>query len=204
MDLFTFLRLGFAFIAVVHPFGLSDLSFLGNKGLIPKICWGFTMTFLPILFQPSLVYLLFLELTSVSISTEIFGVIRMLVVLSILIFVSCLIFRMLQKEKKEPVALKLAILELFLLIILAYYLSPLVWFGLYFCGLHGLRAMLAFDFKFIPDALWLIIFTAPISLFIFLVEWSYDLSSLLIIFPVLASLTIAHMLLPRLKDLVRS
>jgi Brp/Blh family beta-carotene 15,15'-monooxygenase len=162
------------------------------------------MTFLPILFQPSLVYLLFLELTSVSISTEIFGVIRMLVVLSILVFVSCLIFRMLQKEKKEPVALKLAILELFLLIILAYYLSPLVWFGLYFCGLHGLRAMLAFDFKFIPDALWLIIFTAPISLFIFLVEWSYDLSSLLIIFPVLASLTIAHMLLPRLKDLVRS
>ena len=111
---------------------------------------------------------------------------------------------MLQKEKKEPVALKLAILELFLLIILAYYLSPLVWFGLYFCGLHGLRAMLAFDFKFIPDALWLIIFTAPISLFIFLVEWSYDLSSLLIVFPVLASLTIAHMLLPRLKDLVGS
>jgi len=190
-------------LSSIH-FGLSDLSFLGNKGLIPKICWGFTMTFLPVLFKPSLVYLLFLELTSVSISTEIFGVIRMLVVLSILIFVSCLIFRMLQKEKKEPVALKLAILELFLLIILAYYLSPLVWFGLYFCGLHGLRAMLAFDFKFIPDALWLIIFTAPISLFIFLVEWSYDLSSLLIVFPVLASLTIAHMLLPRLKDLVGS
>ena len=190
-------------LSSIH-FGLSDLSFLGNKGLIPKICWGFTMTFLPVLFKPSLVCLLFFELTSVSISTEIFDVIRTLLVLGIFIFVSCLIFKMLQREKEDPIALKLIMLELSLLIILAYYLSPLVWFTLYFCGLHGLRAILAFDFKFIPDVLWLIIFTAPISLFIFLVEWSYDLDSLLIVFPVLASLTIAHMLLPRLKDLVES
>ncbi|MFT7267047.1 MAG: Brp/Blh family beta-carotene 15,15'-monooxygenase [Porticoccus sp.] len=190
-------------LSSIH-FGLSDLDFLGNKGLIPKICWGFTMTFLPVLFKPSLVYLLFFELTSVSISTEIFDAIRILLILSIFIFISCLISRILKKEKKDSIALKLAILELSLLIILTYYLSPLIWFTLYFCGLHGLRTILAFDFKFIPDVLWLIIFTAPISLFIFLVEWGYDLGSLLIVFPVLASLTIAHMLLPRLKDLVES
>jgi len=190
-------------LSSVH-FGFSDLGFLVDVALVYKICWGFTMTFLPILFKPALVSVLFFDLASININEEIFYLIRLLIILSIFILFYFLICGILDKSNQNSSAFKLMVFELITLIILAYQLSPLVWFALYFCGLHGLRAILISDFKFMPDMLWLISFTAPVLLFIFLVDWSYSLSSLLVVFPVLASLTVAHMLLPWLKHSIKT
>jgi hypothetical protein len=108
-----------------------------------------------------------------------------------------------RKEGKTVNELKLLSAELVILICLAYFLSPLIWFSIYFCGLHGLRALIDCKFRIFPDILWLGLFTAPVSIVIFLFEWEYSLNSLLIIFPILASLTIAHMLLPKLREIVK-
>lgn len=192
------------FLSCIH-FGLSDLSFLWGWSLIPKICWGFTMTFLPVFFKPLLVYDLFYELTLTNINSEIFDLIRILTAFTIFIFITYVIFKLSNsKDSGNNITLKLAIFELLLLILLAYYLEPLIWFALYFCGLHGLRAILILNFKLVPDIFWMILFTAPITLLILLTDWNYNSSYLLVIFPILASLTIAHMLLPKLKNLIKA
>ena len=192
------------FLSCIH-FGLSDLSIIGKGVLIPKICWGFTMTFLPLLFKPVLVNDLFYDLTLTNISNEIFASIRILTIISILIFFSYLLFKLFkQTEKNNSITFKLILFEFFILISLAYYLDPLIWFALYFCGLHGLRAILVLNFKLIPDIFWVMLFTSPITIFIFLNNSTYASSDLLVIFPVLASLTIAHMLLPKLKKLIKA
>jgi len=191
-------------LSCIH-FGLSDLSFIWVGSLIPKICWGFTMTFLPVFFKPLLVNDLFNELTLTNIGSEIFILIRILTAFTIFIFVTYVIFKLFNsKDRDNNTSLKLIILELLLLILLAYYLEPLLWFALYFCGLHGLRAILNLNFKLVPDAFWMILFTAPITLLILLTDWNYSSSYLIAIFPVLASLTIAHMLLPKLKSLIKT
>ena len=192
------------FLSCIH-FGLSDLSIIGKGVLIPKICWGFTMTFLPLLFKPVLVNDLFYDLTLTNISNEIFASIRILTIISILIFFSYLLFKLFKPtEKNNSITFKLILFEFFILISLAYYLDPLIWFALYFCGLHGLRAILVLNFKLIPDIFWVMLFTSPITIFIFLNNSTYAFSDLLVIFPVLASLTIAHMLLPKLKKLIKA
>jgi|TARA_B110000238_G_scaffold188721_1_gene220043 Brp/Blh family beta-carotene 15,15'-monooxygenase len=191
-------------MSCIH-FGLSDLSIIGKGGLIPKICWGFTMTFLPVLFKPVLVNDLFYELTLTNISAEIFVSIRILTVISIFIFFSYSIFKLFNlKDKSINITFKLILFEFLLLISLAYYLEPLIWFALYFCGLHGLRAILVLNFKLFPDIFWVILFTAPITTFIYVTSWTYTSGDLLVIFPVLGSLTIAHMLLPKLKNLINA
>ena len=192
------------FLSCIH-FGLSDLSIIGKGVLIPKICWGFTMTFLPLLFKPVLVNDLFYDLTLTNISNEIFASIRILTIISILIFFSYLLFKLFKPTgKNNSITFKLILFEFFILISLAYYLDPLIWFALYFCGLHGLRAILVLNFKLIPDIFWVMLFTSPITIFIFLNNSTYAFSDLLVIFPVLASLTIAHMLLPKLKKLIKA
>ena len=191
------------FLSCIH-FGLSDLSIIGKGVLMPKICWGFTMTFLPLLFKPALVNDLFYDLTLTNISTEIFALIRILTIISILIFFSYLIFKLFKPIKNNnSITFKLILFEFLILISLAYYLDPLIWFALYFCGLHGLRAVLVLNFKLFPDIFWVMLFTLPITTFIFLTNSTYASSDLLVIFPVLASLTIAHMLLPKLKKLIK-
>ena len=201
---FPILGLGLLlFLSCIH-FGLSDLSFIKGESIVPMISWGFIMTFLPVLFKPLIVHDLFYDLTLVSINTEFFDLIRVAIIINIFLFISYLVFRLSDNKNINKIGLKLTLFELSLLIALAYYLDPLVWFALYFCGLHGLRAILILNFKFIPDILWVIIFSVPIILFIFLTNWNYNLSNLLVIFPVLASLTIAHMLLPKLKNFIKT
>lgn len=184
-------------------FGVSDLKFFKNMHLSLKLYWGFAMTFLPLLFKEEIVSGLFFDLTSIIIYPEIIYAIRIMVVLSItLFFLSMLVIRRTDIDGNSS-ELKLLCIEMVLLIILAYYLNPLIWFSLYFCGLHGLRAIIDSKFKIIPDLIWLFLFTAPVSLIIFLIDWDYDFNSLLIVFPILASLTVAHMLLPSIKDYVK-
>ena len=88
--------------------------------------------------------------------------------------------------------------ELTIMIILGYYLHPVVWFAFYFCILHGIRALINYNFNFFSDMLWLLLFTAPITLIIIYMNLGLSLEGFLIVFPILACLTIAHMLLPKI------
>ena len=106
-------------------------------------------------------------------------------------------------------------LDYFSIIILNYYLSPLVAFTLYFCFLHSLRHTITlifeidnFDFnsgliKFLKKALPLTILTAIFCLVsLFFLNNIYDLNSsiLKVIFIGLASLTFPHILLEYLLE----
>jgi Brp/Blh family beta-carotene 15,15'-monooxygenase len=106
-------------------------------------------------------------------------------------------------------------LDYFSIIILNYYLSPLVAFTLYFCFLHSLRHNISlifeidnFDFnngliKFLKKALPLTILTAIFCVIsLFFLNNIYDLNSsiLKVIFIGLASLTFPHILLEYLLE----
>ena len=106
-------------------------------------------------------------------------------------------------------------LDYFSIIILNYYLSPLVAFTLYFCFLHSLRHSISlifeidnFDFnngliKFLKKALPLTILTAILCVIsLFFLNNIYDLNSsiLKVIFIGLASLTFPHILLEYLLE----
>ena len=106
-------------------------------------------------------------------------------------------------------------LDYFSIIILNYYLSPLVAFTLYFCFLHSLRHSISlifeidnFDFnngliKFLKKALPLTILTAVFCVIsLFFLNNIYDLNSsiLKVIFIGLASLTFPHILLEYLLE----
>ena len=106
-------------------------------------------------------------------------------------------------------------LDCFSIIILNYYLSPLVAFTLYFCFLHSLRHSISlifeidnFDFnngliKFLKKALPLTILTAIFcAISLFFLNNIYDLNSsiLKVIFIGLASLTFPHILLEYLLE----
>jgi Brp/Blh family beta-carotene 15,15'-monooxygenase len=106
-------------------------------------------------------------------------------------------------------------LDYFSIIILNYYLSPLVAFTLYFCFLHSLRHTITlifeidnFDFnsgliKFLKKALPLTILTAVFCVIsLFFLNNIYDLNSsiLKVIFIGLASLTFPHILLEYLLE----
>jgi len=189
----------------VH-FGVSDLKFINEINFASKVYWGVVMAFLPLVFKPNLVNSLFFDLTQVRIQPEIFDAINIIVLVCIICFSSSL-YKIAQERKnkgKTLLELKLLGAEMMLLICLAYFLNPLTWFSIYFCGLHGIRALMDNDFRMFPDILWLTLFTAPISIMIFLFKWEYSLNSLLVIFPILASLTIAHMLLPKLRKIVKT
>lgn len=189
----------------VH-FGVSDLKFINEINFGSKVYWGVVMAFLPLVFKPNLVNSLFFDLTQVRIQPEIFDAINIIVLVCIICFSSSL-YKIAQERKnkgKTILELKLLGAEMMLLICLAYFLNPLTWFSIYFCGLHGIRALMDNDFRMFPDILWLTLFTAPISIMIFLFKWEYTLNSLLVIFPILASLTIAHMLLPKLRKIVKT
>ena len=105
--------------------------------------------------------------------------------------------------------------DYFSIIILNYYLSPLVAFTLYFCFLHSLRHSISlifeinnFDFnngliKFLKKALPLTILTAIFCIIsLFFLNNIYDLNSsiLKVIFIGLASLTFPHILLEYLLE----
>jgi hypothetical protein len=64
--------------------------------------------------------------------------------------------------------------------------------------LHGIRALINYNFNFFSDTLWLILFTAPITLIIIYMNLDLSLEGFLFVFPILACLTIAHMLLPKI------
>jgi Brp/Blh family beta-carotene 15,15'-monooxygenase len=178
-------------MSVIH-FGNSDLYFL-KKNLLIKFLWGLMMTLFPIMFYPEIVNEIFNILTKTTIPLNIFILAQdLLIILSILL--SLLLIQQFQSNK-------LILLEFIILMVLANIFHPLIWFGLYFCGVHGIRALIAEKFRINPDLSWLVIFSIPVIMTLYFLigqnvfEYSVNLYT---IFPVVASLTISHMLLPKI------
>lgn len=177
-------------------FAKSDLFFTNQLNTFSKYCWGISVTLLPLIFQPNEVLNIFYLLTNYEFSMVLINIVRALIVFSIIVFIASAI--LFYKNKFEII---LALFELVTLILLAIFAHPITWFAIYFCGLHGIRALIGINFNFKKDILWLTAFTIPvIVLFIFLVkENTFDLTNnLLVVFPILASLTIAHMSLNKI------
>ncbi len=178
-------------MSVIH-FGNSDLYYL-KKNLLIKFIWGLMMTLFPIMFYPEIVNEIFNILTKTNIPLNIFILAQdLLIILSI--FLSLLLVLPIQSNKW-------VLFEFIILMILAKIFHPLIWFGLYFCGVHGIRALIAEKFRINPDLSWLLIFSIPVIMALYFLmdqnvfEYSVNLYS---VFPVVAALTISHMLLPKI------
>ena len=191
---FNFPTIGLSLLlimSVIH-FGNSDFFYL-KKNLLIKFLWGLMMTLFPIMFYPEIVNEIFNILTKTNIPLNIFIFVQdLLTILRILL--SLLLIQQFQSNKW-------VLLEFIILMVLANIFHPLIWFGLYFCGVHGIRALIAEKFRINPDLSWLLIFSIPVIMALYFLmdqnvfEYSVNLYS---IFPVVAALTISHMLLPKI------
>ena len=194
-------------IMSIFHFGNSDLKFLKLSDINIRLSWGFSMTFLPILFKRDIVDSIFYNLIGFNISGFLIVIIYCILILSIIRlywnFISNIANSMLMVVwfKNKDVLL---LLELTSLVVLSYFTHPFVWFAIYFCGLHGVRSLIDSNFNWNVDLKWLIVFTLPVLVFIGFTYgryWNVDAYSLL--FPILGSLTIAHMFLPSLLKFIR-
>ena len=196
-----FAGLTLLFILSIFHFGSSDLKFLGKVSQIQKISWGFLMTFLPLGFHQERVNEIFYFLTKSSLNISTFNIISSLlaIVFIIYIFISA---RKIFKETNKLTEV-LLLLELLFLVAIAYKLDPIIWFAVYFCILHGIRAIIQLNFKWYPDLIWMIIFTSPIIIFTLVIGDGFTSKEFLILFPILACLTNAHMLLPQIIKTIK-
>ena len=194
-------------IMSVFHFGNSDLKSLKLIDLNTKLAWGFTMTFLPILFKRDIVESIFYNLIGMNIPDLFIEVIYCILIFSIIRIYWSVISGIVNSMSKV-VWFKdkdvLLVLEFTFLIILSHFTHPFVWFAIYFCGLHGVRSLIDSNFNWSVDLKWLVAFTFPVAVFIGFTYgryWNADVYSL--IFPILGSLTIAHMSLPSLLRLIK-
>ena len=185
------------FISVIH-FGNSDLYDPKEMKDITKKTWGFSVTFMPTLFYKSDVADIFMKLTGFMFSETLMTLIQFITALTIAIF-----FLNVMNEKITNS--KIIILEMVSLVVIAAYLHPIEWFAIYFCGLHGIRALINGGFKVFPDILWLMAFTLPVIFAVYMIlgeTGAFNITDLLVVFPILASLTIAHMLLRKIIKII--
>ena len=185
------------FISVIH-FGNSDLYDPKEMKDITKKTWGFSVTFMPTLFYKSDVADIFMKLTGFMFSETLMTLIQFITALTIAIF-----FLNVMNEKITNS--KIIILEMVSLVVIAAYLHPIEWFAIYFCGLHGIRALINGGFKVFPDILWLMAFTLPVIFAVYMMlgeTGAFNITDLLVVFPILASLTIAHMLLRKIIKII--
>lgn len=180
----------------IFHFGSSDLKYLNRVNKKINFCWGFVMTFLPIVFYPSEVKIIFDFLINFDLNLDIFEVFRLLTVASIL----SLIYLIFINDEIHPNNKIFLIIELLVLVLLAKILTPLLWFAFYFCLLHGLRALINLRTISFKDLCLIVIFTLPVIFFsYFLLDVGFESSYIRIIFPILMALTVSHMLLPILN-----
>jgi len=199
---FPIIGLAILLIMSVFHFGNADLKLLNLSDINIKLSWGFTMTFLPMLFKKDVVESIFYNLIGMKIPESIAAVIYCVLILSIIRIYWAAIQIILKSNininwhKNKNI---LFLSELTVLVILSYFTHPFVWFAIYFCGLHGVRSLIDSKFNWNIDLKWIFLFTSPVILFIGFTYgeyWNADIYS--IIFPILGSLTIAHMSLPSL------
>ena len=198
----TIIGLAILLIMSVFHFGNADLKLLNLSDINIKLSWGFTMTFLPVLFKKDVVESIFYNLIGMRIPEAVAAVIYCVLILSIIRIYWAAIQNILKSNininwhKNKNI---LFLSELTVLVILSYFTHPFVWFAIYFCGLHGVRSLIDSKFNWNIDLKWIFLFTSPVILFIGFTYgeyWNADIYS--IIFPILGSLTIAHMSLPSL------
>ncbi len=193
-------------MAVFH-FGNADLKLFKLNDVNVKLSWGFTVTFLPILFKKDTVELIFYNLIGFNLSDTFIATIYCILVLSIFRIYWVILNNIIKSNENNICLIDKSVLiffEITLLITLSYFTHPFVWFAIYFCGLHGIRSLINSDFNWRIDLKWIIIFTLPVIVFIFFTYgkyWNADVYS--IIFPILGSLTIAHMSLPSIINSIK-
>ena len=199
---FPIIGLAILLIMSVFHFGKADLKLLNLSDINIKLSWGFTMTFLPMLFKKDIVESIFYNLIGMKIPESIAAIIYCVLILSIIRIYWAATHIILKSDininwhRNKNI---LFLSELTVLVILSYFTHPFVWFAIYFCGLHGVRSLIDSKFNWNIDLKWIFLFTSPVILFIGFTYgkyWNADIYS--IIFPILGSLTIAHMSLPSL------
>ena len=197
---FNFPTIGLSLLlimSVIH-FGNSDFFYL-KKNLLIKFLWGLMMTLFPIMFYPETVNEIFNILTKTNIPLNFF------ILVQDLLFILSILFGLLLIQQFQ--SNRLILLEFIILMVLANIFHPLIWFGLYFCGVHGIRALIAEKFRINPDLSWLVTFSIPVIMTLYFLigqnvfEYSVNLYS---IFPVVAALTISHMLLPKIITFIEN
>ena len=182
-------------MSIIH-FGQSDLSYLSRANRSMKISWGFVMTLLPVIFFQNDVKSIFDALLSSDIDPVVFSSLR---ILTIIFIGSFLFFVWTGKGITNEDKLFLT-LEFLTTIIMASFLNPLYWFTIYFCLLHGLRALINIGIKSLRDFLLLVAFTLPVTFFSYFILFeNLQIKYLSIIFSVLMALTVSHMLLPSIN-----
>lgn len=188
-------------MSIIH-FGQSDLSYLSRASQSMKISWGFVMTLLPVIFFQDDVKTIFDTLLSSDINLAVFSSLR---IMTIGFIGSFLFLVWTAKDITNKDKLFLA-LEFLTTIIMASLLNPLYWFTIYFCFLHGIRALINIGIKSLRDFLFLIAFTLPVTFFSYFILFeNLQIKYLSIIFSVLMALTISHMLLPSInRSLLKS
>lgn len=193
-------------MAVFH-FGNADLKLFKLNDVNVKLSWGFTVTFLPILFKKDTVELIFYNLIGFNLPDTFIAIIYCILVLSIFRIYWVILNNIIKSNENNICLIDKSVLiffEITLLITLSYFTHPFVWFAIYFCGLHGIRSLINSDFNWRIDLKWIMIFTLPVIVFIFFTYgkyWNADVYS--IIFPILGSLTIAHMSLPSIINSIK-
>jgi beta-carotene 15,15'-dioxygenase len=183
----------------VFHFAESDLYSFDFLGAIPKLSWGITVTFMPVLFFKNDVAQIFLILTNYNTPTTVMNIIQAITAISGGIFFYTMLTSFSVKKG-------LILLEMISLMVISIFLHPLAWFAVYFCGAHGIRAMLNIEFSWATDIFWLLGFSIPIIITIYFLAGStleVEIKDLLIVFPVIACLTISHMSLNHLIQMVK-
>lgn len=183
----------------IFHFGESDLAYLKKASRSIKLSWGFAMTLLPIIFFEKDVKAIFDLLVNFDISLKIFFVLKILTLFFICNFLFLVYISDVIKRKDKT----FLFLEFLITIFLASFLEPLYWFIIYFCFLHGIRALIYLGINSLRDLIFLTIFTLPVTFFAYFVLYkNLQIEYLNTIFSILMALTISHMLLPLINRFV--
>ena len=170
-------------MSLVH-FGESDMQRYKTTKF-ENIFWGIIVTLIPVVFKTEEVNNIFLQLAGLQINSFIHSFIVIIFVFAILFWLKILF------QKK----LFLLGASLSIMILAGYLLHPLVWFAYYFCFFHGMKAIINYSINLKLDILWMLLFTAPVLLVWCYLNFYTKTSIILLIFPTLFALTIAHMML---------
>ncbi len=206
------LLLFFLFIAAYH-FGKEDTNFLEkDKKIYDALLYffkGSAVIVAPLIFHKIETILIFQSL-NFNISGIIFIENKLLYIFLILSFFSSLFLSL----KKNIEIKSLLLMDFFSILIINYFLNPIIAFTIYFCFLHSIRHSLSLMFElnknikkgfilFVKKALPLTIVTAFVYLFsLYLLNNYYELNESIykVIFIGLASLTFPHILLEYLIE----
>ena len=206
------LLLIFLLVAAYH-FGKEDTEFLENeKKTYYKVLYflkGLMVIISPIVFHKIETIIIFQSL-NLNISKSIFIENEFLYIILLLSFLSSLFLFF----KKKMEIRSLLLMDFFSILILNYFLNPIVAFTIYFCFLHSIRHSLSLIFQlnknikkgfilFVKKALPLSAITASVYLFfLYFLNNYYELNESIykVIFIGLASLTFPHILLEYLIE----